>query len=80
MQLSKYLCNGDASAYELYGVINHAGVMNGGHYYSYIRDYNTSNGKFDKNWMVCNDTQVNSISENEALNSKNAYILFYHTV
>jgi len=80
MQLSKYLCNGDVSAYELYGIINHAGVMNGGHYYSYIRNYNTSSNKFDKDWMVCNDTQVNSISETEALNSKNAYILFYHTV
>lgn len=80
MQLGKYLCNGDRRGYELYGVINHVGVMNGGHYYSYIRDYNPSSGKFDKDWMVCNDTQVNTITETEAMNSKNAYILFYHTL
>jgi ubiquitin C-terminal hydrolase len=79
INLAKYLCNADDKAYELYGIINHVGMMNGGHYYSFIRDYNRSSYKFSKDWMVCNDTQVNLISNDEALGSQNAYILFYHT-
>lgn len=79
LKLTKYLCSGEEGAYELYGVINHIGSMNGGHYYSFIRDYAlvNGNGRFSQGWMVCNDIQVSHISENEALDSKNAYILFY---
>lgn len=80
LELTKYLCSGEEGKYELYGVINHAGIMNGGHYYSFIRDYSVvnGNGKFSDGWMLCNDTQVAHISEKEAMNSKNAYLLFYH--
>lgn len=82
LKLSKYLCSGEEGSYELYGVINHIGSMNGGHYYSFIRDYALSNGngRFSNGWMVCNDTQVSHISENDALNSKNAYMLFYNSL
>lgn len=80
LNLDKYQCSSDAKPYELYGVINHVGFMNGGHYYSFIRDYNPETEKFSKGWMSANDTQVNNISDDEALFSKNAYILFYHTL
>jgi ubiquitin C-terminal hydrolase len=80
LNLDKYQCSSDSKPYELYGVINHVGFMNGGHYYSFIRDYNPDTEKFSRGWMVCNDTQVSNISEEEALHSKNAYILFYHNI
>jgi ubiquitin C-terminal hydrolase len=79
LKLTKYLCSGEEGTYELYGVINHIGLMDSGHYYSFIRDYNSANGKFSQGWMHCNDTQVSHISEKEAINSKNAYMLFYHS-
>jgi ubiquitin C-terminal hydrolase len=80
LKLTKYLCSGEEGAYELYGVINHVGMMDGGHYYSFIRDYTSANGKFSQGWMQCNDTHVTHISEKEAINSKNAYMLFYHSL
>jgi ubiquitin C-terminal hydrolase len=83
LKLTKYLCSGEDARYELYGVINHAGLMNGGHYYSFIRDYTSivgGGGKFSQGWMLCNDTQVKHISEKEAFNSKNAYMLFYNAL
>jgi ubiquitin C-terminal hydrolase len=82
LKLTKYLCSGEESNYELYGVINHAGMMDGGHYYSFIRDYSLANGtgKFSQGWMLCNDTQVKNITEKDAINSKNAYMLFYHSL
>lgn len=79
LKLSKYLCSGEEGEYELYGVINHIGLLNSGHYYSFIRDYSlvNGNGNFSNGWMLCNDTQVSHISEKEALKSTNAYMLFY---
>ena len=90
LDLSKYSCNGDIEKYQLYGVINHNGVLNSGHYYSYvknnikdIKDYSNSNvdkslPDFDDTWYLCNDSRVNVISIDEVLKSNNAYMLFYH--
>jgi ubiquitin C-terminal hydrolase len=80
LKLTKYLCSGNGGLYELYGVINHVGLMNSGHYYSFIRDYSSVDGKFSQGWMQCNDTQVLHISEKVANYSKNAYMLFYHNI
>ena len=82
LKLNPYLCSGEAGNYELYGVINHIGLLNSGHYYSFIRDFYIESGKnkFSQNWMVCNDTQVSHLDTHEAINSKNAYILFYHII
>jgi ubiquitin C-terminal hydrolase len=81
LKLTKYLCSGEDSAYELYGVINHIGLMDGGHYYSFIRDYALANGngRFSQGWMQCNDARVSHLSDKDAINSKNAYMLFYHS-
>ena len=65
--------------YELYGIINHIGNLNGGHYYSFIRN-TEEDGKFTDNWQCCNDERVSAISQEEALSSSNAYILFYTLV
>ena len=80
INISKYLCNASDQSYQLYGVINHIGYMNSGHYYSFIREYNAETSQFNKEWIACNDTQVNLISPEEALFSKNAYILFYQSM
>ena len=66
--------------YELYGIINHVGGLNSGHYYSFIKKYNESNNKFYKQWYCCNDSQVTEITNEEALTSENAYILFYNLI
>ena len=66
--------------YELYGIINHIGGLNSGHYYSFIKKYNENNNKFNKQWYCCNDSQVSEISNKEACTSENAYILFYNLI
>ena len=54
--------------YDLYGVINHNGTFNTGHYYAVI--------KIKNSWIVCDDEKIYQIEENKVMN-KNAYILFY---
>ena len=78
LDIKNYYCGeGDNTKYELYGVINHSGMgIDGGHYYSFIRN-TEEDGKFTDNWQCCNDERVSAISQEEALSSANAYILFY---
>ena len=52
--------------YDLYGVVQHFGSLNGGHY--------TAICKKDGNWVVFNDSNLKHI-DNPV--TKNAYILFY---
>ncbi|KAL6911759.1 hypothetical protein ACP4OV_000564 [Aristida adscensionis] len=55
--------------YDLYGVVEHSGLPNYGHYVCAIR---SSPGA----WHLMNDSRVDSITEASALNQE-AYILFY---
>jgi ubiquitin C-terminal hydrolase len=55
--------------YDLISVANHDGSLNGGHYYSYIKNLN------DK-WYTYNDTNVSEMSKDEVV-SDSAYCLFY---
>ena len=55
--------------YDLYGVINHYGSIRGGHYTCIIKNK-------DKEWILCNDSNVYKIEENRVMHA-NAYILFY---
>ena len=55
--------------YELYGIGNHVGDINFGHYYAYIK----LNGK---KWYEFNDSSVNRYSEFENITSS-SYSLFY---
>lgn len=71
LDLTKYV-NGydkDSYIYELYGIINHSGNLNGGHYWSFIKN---SNNK----WYEFNDTIVKEINESKLI-SPYAYCLFY---
>lgn len=58
----------DIDNYSLQSIVNHYGILKGGHY--------TSFGKVDKNWYEYNDETVSEIKTDEVVN-KNAYILFY---
>jgi len=56
--------------YNLYGVVNHSGNVNFGHYTAYCKNWKT--GK----WYHFNDSSVSEISESEVV-SNSAYLLFY---
>ena len=78
LDMMPYIICDKHKTYELYGIINHSGILDSGHYYSYVRKYNRKTNKFLSEWYCCNDSQISEISNEEALSSQNAYILFYH--
>lgn len=79
INISQYIVGENENTYELYGIINHTGSLNMGHYYSFIRELQ-DNGKFSNQWICCNDSRVNNITNEEAMNSQNAYMLFYNLI
>ena len=60
----------DTSIYELYGVCNHSGGTQGGHYTAFIKN---ANGK----WYHFNDTSVSEVGLVDSIISPKAYVLFY---
>jgi ubiquitin carboxyl-terminal hydrolase 8 len=68
---SKYVKGYNAASfvYDLFGVCNHGGGAQGGHYTAFIKN---SSGK----WYEFNDTFVNEINEANVI-SPNSYCLFY---
>lgn len=82
LNLSKYYissnetCNSTIT-YKLKSVICHTGVLNYGHYYSFVCKKDAMNNDV---WYRCNDDKVDKVPlqllDNEIINS-NAYILFY---
>ena len=77
LDMMPYIISDSSQKYELYGIINHTGVLDFGHYYSYVRKYNRKDKKFSNQWYCCNDSNVSEITNDEVFNSQNAYILFY---
>lgn len=57
------------TVYKLYAVICHEGLLNGGHYLSYIQHRGC--------WYQCNDNIVKIVQFEDVLKSP-AYLLFYH--
>ena len=57
--------------YELFGILNHEGNMNTGHYYSYVFQ--------DKQWFSLNDENVQLISSDSIIHESN-YCLFYRKI
>lgn len=80
LDLSKYVDNDDnnnnnnikrtPTLYKLYGISNHTGSFNFGHYYAYI--------KIKDEWYEFNDNHVYHHTMN--YNSTTAYILFYQRI
>jgi ubiquitin C-terminal hydrolase len=68
--MSKYASKLGTFSYDLCAVSNHAGNINGGHYYSYVKS------STDNNWYIMDDDTVRLIQEDQVV-SPNAYILFY---
>ena len=64
---------GQSKSYSLYGVANHIGDINGGHYTAYCKNPDT------ERWHEFNDSTVTSISESKVCSSQ-AYMLFYTSV
>ena len=63
--------NGEINAkYKLFGISNHSGTLNFGHYYSYT--------KVGNNWFEFNDSLVKLI--NITFFSKAAYFFFYEKI
>ena len=78
LNMQNYYCGDEElNKYKLYAIINHTGTMNSGHYYSYIKTLQDDDKTFNEQWICCNDSRVSNITEEEAMNSQNAYILFY---
>ena len=73
LNLSKYVIgyNPHDYIYDLYGVCNHSGCNDGGHYYAYIKHAT------NKQWYHFNDTDVKKINESSVVSNK-AYCLFYN--
>tara|TARA_Y100000816_G_scaffold290383_2_gene278931 strand:- start:662 stop:1720 length:1059 start_codon:yes stop_codon:yes gene_type:complete len=70
--LSKYVMGYDDKkyVYDLYGICNHTGGVQGGHYYAYVKN---ANGK----WYKFNDTSVSEITNLATLQTPHAYCFFY---
>ena len=73
LNLSKYVIgyNPHEYIYDLYGVCNHSGGNDGGHYSAYIRHAT------NKQWYHFNDTNVKKMNESSVVSNK-AYCLFYN--
>ena len=71
LDLCKYVIgyNREKYIYELFGICNHNGESQGGHYTAYIKNSN-------QKWYHFNDTDVNEISESHLITSK-GYCYFY---
>ena len=73
LDLSKYVVGYKSSSYKyrLFGVANHMGGVNGGHYTAFVRGPEAAD-----NWFLCNDSSVAPANEREVV-SPSAYVLFY---
>lgn len=71
VSFSRYIngYNPDSYVYDLYGICNHSGGTQGGHYTSYVKVEN------DK-WYEFNDTNVREIQQEKLISNK-SYCFFY---
>tara|TARA_A100000164_G_C21879359_1_gene759425 strand:- start:933 stop:1592 length:660 start_codon:yes stop_codon:yes gene_type:complete len=73
LDLTKYVVgyNKDSYKYDLYGICNHTGSVQGGHYFAYVKVNDTE-------WFEFNDTNVTKLNDAEnKVHSPMAYCLFY---
>jgi ubiquitin C-terminal hydrolase len=72
LNLAKYVkgYNAKQYVYDLYGVCNHFGGVQGGHYTAFAKN---SDGK----WLHYNDTSVEIVPNELQIMSTSAYCLFY---
>jgi hypothetical protein len=70
IDLRFFLSRTTSCQYQLTGMIQHLGGVNGGHYISYCKNFKTNK------WYEFDDSRVTGMSLNQIL-EKEAYILFY---
>lgn len=72
LDLSKYVkgYNPSSYLYELYGICNHIGGVNGGHYTSFVKHA-------ENKWVHFNDTSVEIVEDPQKIVTHLAYCLFY---
>jgi len=63
--------NSESFLYDLYGIVNHSGNSNGGHYISYTKNLITGD------FYEFNDSNVRQIKNIESIINPGAYLLFY---
>ena len=64
--------NKNSYKYDLFGICNHYGGVNGGHYTAFVKNANES-------WYNFNDTNVSKIKIDD-LQGNGAYCFFYRKV
>lgn len=65
--------------YELFGVVNHQGVLTSGHYTAFISAEGSGKAKAERRWSFVSDRTIRKASESEVLCSE-GYLLFYRRV
>lgn len=71
LNLTQYIDSGESHhSYDLYGICNHYGDINGGHYTSMVQNRK-------KEWFHFNDNLIEKITDPSNLVSQYAYCLFY---
>ena len=75
LDLKKYVIGYDNNnyIYDLYGICNHSGSCEGGHYTSFVKNANN-------NWYHFNDTNVSLVKNLDKIKSPLAYCLFYRKI
>jgi ubiquitin carboxyl-terminal hydrolase 8 len=69
--MSKYPSKKGNYSYDLYGVSNHIGSLNGGHCFSFVKSFD------DGKWYCLDDDTISLIENENDVISQDAYILFY---
>ena len=71
LDLSKYVVGYNARkyVYDLYGVVNHIGDVNGGHYTAFVLS--------EEKWYHCNDHIIENVIDPRQIITPMAYVLFY---
>ena len=70
LDLQKYSCENTPAKYDCFGICNHSGNVNGGHYTCFSKN---SQGK----WHFYNDKEVQLVKDPNCMISEQAYCLFY---
>lgn len=72
LDLSKYVCGYQPNSYkyELFGICNHSGRLEGGHYTAFVKN------KYNK-WLHYNDSIIEEVKDKNKLITAKAYCLFY---
>jgi len=72
LDLSRYVKGYNASAfkYDLFGICNHAGGPQGGHYTAFVKNA-------EEQWYHYNDRRVERVSNPDSVISPLSYCLFY---